>query len=401
MSARSRWIHSVCRLFSRSKDRLKHARPSNATPNNTVDPQRLRNSLAVRQSLGEAELAIGQPDHATAEHALARAATLGASADQVAPLSARVALMQAQTYRAMRLIECANPRVPAVRLLTNLIRLSAGQRTRAELDLGQWVAEADCPTEAVTLRAWLWMIEGHTDAAQRLLSRDEMENDPVARQLRLTIKMQTGHAADRRDVTDLLHRFSDEAITDRWADSLTLGQRRQADEVPLDRVELLAVELAAQPLAIRTLVEAQRYRPEADRIALIRRALLRIVDDLPEPLTAIEAIAQLAHLAGDNDDAFRWVQRGLKLAPYSAKLALLLNTIESDRDTNTARGISGRSALEHVAEAQPTWPDVQIALADRYRRDDLPAHAVEHLYRWLMRDPDQPQATAMLKEMAA
>ncbi len=360
-----------------------------------------RRRLAVRQAIGEARLALSHHDTTAAQHAIARARTIDPANRQLPLLAAAAALRQGHAYQALHLVESADAQHAPTRLMANLVRLSAGQRYAAWLDLSDWAACDGCPPQARVLLAWLYCEEGRPDAAQRTLAEVDTEHEPLARQLAMLIGMRhDGAAPTRRDMADLLHRFGDDPATEWFGRSLGLGRRRSSGEVPVNVVEQLADELLSEPGVIPTLVAAQRRRPEPDRVALIRRALVRIVDDLPEPIVAVEALAELSRLAADRDDALRWVQRGLNLAPYSAKLALMLDELERAGANDEPR-ISPRVALERVATLRPNWADVQHALAHRYNHDGLDTLAVEHLFRWLMREPGHPLATAALEELAA
>lgn len=359
-----------------------------------------RKRLAVRQAIGEARLALTHNDTAAAQHAIARARGIDPANRQLPLLAAAAALREGRAYHALHLVESADPHHAPTRLMTNLVRLSAGQRHAAWLDLSGWAADHGCPAQARVMLAWLYCAEGRHDDARRALRQVDDTHEPIAKQLAMLLDLEDGAAPPRRDVAELLHRYGDDPTTEWFARSLGLGRRRSSDEVPLNMVEQLADELLAEPGVIPTLTAAQRRQCEPDRVALLRRALVRIVNELPEPIVALEALAELSRLAGDLDDAVRWVQRGLQVAPYSAKLALMLDQLDLD-DSVDGLAANPRVALERVASLRPNWADVQHALAHRYHHDGLNTHAVEHLYRWLMREPGHPLATEALEELAA
>ena len=85
--------------------------------------------------------------------------------------------------------------------------------------------------------------------------------------------------------------------------------RETSIEPSHELVERLTEQLAARPQLAPTLVRALREEPNAPRIRLLRRALVRLVDTLTQPMAAIESLADLAEIAGDRDDAARWARR--------------------------------------------------------------------------------------------
>jgi hypothetical protein len=114
-------------------------------------------------------------------------------------------------------------------------------------------------------------------------------------------------------------------------------------------------------------------------------------------LMICQAMAQLALLADDADDARRWAHRGLRVDPYSASLALVLARITDD----PAVGPPTHAILTAVAEAFPLYPDLQAALIRRDKAEGRDDDARRRLSLWLDRQPDHPLARQVQQELAA
>jgi tetratricopeptide (TPR) repeat protein len=206
-------------------------------------------------------------------------------------------------------------------------------------------------------------------------------------------------AAAQRHATMLAHRFAHHQATASMLRSLGLSRQIDPAAVPLEMVDELAGQLLSRPHVIGSLIVAQKLKPNPARIELLRRALVRIVDDLAEPVEAMAGLGRLALLAGDRDEARRWARRGLKLQPLDVRLALLLNeAVEQPVDAGDEPILD---TMQRIAAARPGYPDVQRALIDRYHQAGRDHHARAHLQAWLDNQPDQPLAEQTRKELAA
>jgi len=209
------------------------------------------------------------------------------------------------------------------------------------------------------------------------------------------IDRQTGLRDTARQFAAIMaHRLSHHEPTRAFERLMGLGDLVPT-VVPVEMIDQLAAELLDQPDVIASLVAAQKCRMQSQRVELLRRALARIVDDLPRSLDAVVALAELSLLADDVDDARRWARRGLRADPYHAKLALILDQTErraglalspKPRQSESFPGASAalgssalgsgtlgsgsssdeaRPALRRVADRYPDYRDVRAAL-DRH-----------------------------------
>lgn len=360
-----------------------------------------RRQLIESRAVAMARLALSGGNPAAAEQALERAKAHGCCSPRVTQLAARIALQHGEAARAMAIIESADRSHADTELTYQLTRCMVGERDGALLDLISWSRRDDCPPMALVLAAWLCSERGDHDGAQKLIGDPRVARHAMARQLAIALHIcQAGQLPSDEAMIGLLYNCHGHADSDLFARTLGLRRRRSAQHVPLDLVERLAGELVTDPQVIPTLVAGQRLRPRGDRLSLIRRALVRVVDELPRPIIAVEALAELARLAGDVDDAWRWAKRGLRLDAYNARLAMLASELVGVEEADAQPRIA-REALQRITGVQPDWPDVRRALAARCRDDGDASLAIEHLYRLLIDRPNDPAATAMLTELAA
>jgi len=116
------------------------------------------------------------------------------------------------------------------------------------------------------------------------------------------------------------------------------------------------------------LVVALKYAPQTRPISLLRGALARVTRDFqedPQMPRLCQALAELALLIGDEDDARRWAHRGLRLEPFNATLSLVLAQITDD----TTVGPAATEMLKRVSLKFPQYPDVAAALERRQELD--------------------------------
>jgi tetratricopeptide (TPR) repeat protein len=311
------------------------------------------------------------------------------------------ALRKADAAEALAILDAEPLASARLRLLHQVVRMRAGQLAQAHLELHGWSRQPGCPALARVLLAWLDVQAGDTQGARRALHRN-LEQYGDADTLMMLMLMDLAEdlpAAAQRHATMLAHRFAHHQATASMLRSLGLSRQIDPAAVPLEMVDELAGQLLSRPHVIGSLIVAQKLKPNPARIELLRRALVRIVDDLAEPVEAMAGLGRLALLAGDRDEARRWARRGLKLQPLDVRLALLLNeAVEQPVDAGDEPILD---TMQRIAAARPGYPDVQRALIDRYHQAGRDHHARAHLQAWLDNQPDQPLAEQTRKELAA
>lgn len=355
--------------------------------------------LVIEEATTAIHRALERHDHPAAGRAIAQALRIDAANPRLAELRAWYHLDLEQPQLALDILEAVPSPSPQLKLLLQLVRLLAGGKAKAHLELNAWARQDDCLPAARVLLAALDAEAGHTGEALAVLNADaELATDPRACCLQVLLERSRDLSqAARRAGTMLLRRFGRHQHVTRVLGSLDLARCSEAT-VPIEMIGQLAEELRDQPHVIESLVVAQQCQPQPLRIELLRRAIARIVDQLPEPLTALEALATLAHLAGDPDEAMRWARRGMKIAPMNVRLALLADELEN-KAADPSLDLS--STLRRLAEAHPGYPDVQRALIHRYQRRHN-RHAVLHyLARWQQAQPDHPLLHRTRQEVAA
>lgn len=278
----------------------------------------------------------------------------------------------------------------------------SGRRAQAELELYAWRRGDDCPPKAVVLLAALFAQRGQFGDALGILDNvGQADACAWVDQLRFVLLLETGHATEARVAAKRLHhRHGNDPAVARWLELLVMSPG-VAEAVPDVAVEQLVDELSQHWNVITSLVLAQQVSPDAQTIALLRRAIAVIMrdmlDDASHTAVLCQALAELAFLAGDVDDARRWAHRGLKANPYAAPLAIIVARIEDD----AAVGPAAATVLARVAEAHPHYPDLRAAVIRREHDDGRTNSARMLLGRWLQQEPDHPIAAALGQEMAA
>ncbi|MHB1158157.1 MAG: tetratricopeptide repeat protein [Phycisphaerales bacterium] len=338
--------------------------------------------LVVREACEAAFAALARNDIAPAQRLVEHARGLDPAHPDVIRARALIALQTNQPLLAVDLLERDNSSLASMRLLLQLARLQAGRREAAHLDLHAWSRLESCPPQARQLLAWLELQSADTHAARAALQRNlRHQLDPAGIQMLWLIDRQTGLRDTARQFAAVMaHRLPHHEPTRAFQRLMGLGDRVPT-LVPVEMIDQLAAELLDQPDVIASLVAAQKCRMQSQRVELLRRALARIVDDLPQSLDAVVALAELSLLADDADDARRWAQRGLRADPYHAKLALILDDAErrapapissKPRQSESFPGASAalgsseaRPALRRVADRYPDYRDVRAALARR------------------------------------
>lgn len=249
-----------------------------------------------------------------------------------------------------------------------------GQAAAAELELASWRRASNCPAGAKVLLAAMRARRGELRDAREALGDlrklDTHALSPDLAKLLIAVDTLLKDDAEAAYATRLLHHHhGHEPSVSRW---LAVSDAPGVSELP-DTMHAKATQLAEE-LALRfdlipTLVFAQKTRPTTARLSLLRSVLLRLVgpnaNETSRQLTLCRALAQLAQLAGDEDEARRWAHRGLTLDPYCATLAMVLSWVPDDANT----GQPAADVLVRVHAAHPDYPDVAEAL-DRRRGDD-------------------------------
>jgi hypothetical protein len=296
------------------------------------------------------------------------------------------------------------PIEPAAERLARLAReCLTGNLAGAELGLNAWSRDADCPDTARVLLAALFTRRGKPEDARAVLHRRDATApgaDPALLQM-LIANLVAADLTDaaRRLVGRLYHAHGDDAAIALWLQIMEVPGAADMPALPDVRIERLAAELAARPGVIPSLVAAQHVAPIAADVAMLRSALGLAAKELDADarwMSAVcQAMAELALLADDRDDARRWAHRGLKRNPYSAALALVLGRVEDD----PAVGPPAARVLRDAVAAHPQYPDLRAALIRREQVEGRRETARLHLADWLRREPDHPLAREMARKL--
>lgn len=365
--------------------------------------------LVVVRTCGEARLALmrGRLDEAAA--CIERAKAVDATHPELPELIARLHLARGELADARDTLERSSAGQVRRQLLRLVLVMQSGDAAAAHLELNQWTRRPDCPPTAAALAAWVGWQSGDTDAARRILARTLRDrDDSLCLRLATLIEHEAGQpVAMNTHLSRLRQRFGHRPRARAFVRAVDIDADRNDQSLTIDLIDQLAGELLASPDVIPTLVAAQRWARRADRIELLRRAIGRVVDDVPEPYEALEALAELAVFAGDLDAAQRWARRGLAIKPMSAKLALILDQVDCALTPADApspahsAAVGSLGVLRRVAEAHPHYADVQQALYHRYHRAGMAVLADRHLEQWMQRQPNHPIAHQLAQEAAA
>lgn len=247
-----------------------------------------------------------------------------------------------------------------------------GRLAEAELELHAWCRQ-DGPVAARVMLAALLARREAFDAARQVLGSPERQQpqDMDAEQAKLTIAVLISSGLDdhaRRLSAWLYHLHGDDPTVAQWIAVMDVPGLTALPAVPDATVERLSDELSAQPDTVPSLVYALKHAPRTRPISLLRAAVARMTrqfEGQPEMPKLTQALAELAHLIGDEEDARRWAHKGLRLDPFNATLALLLGNLEDDE----AVGPTAQQTLKRVAMKFPQYPDVQKAYKNRVELD--------------------------------
>lgn len=279
-----------------------------------------------------------------------------------------------------------------------------GNLAAAELELYAWHRQSDCPSEASLLLACLLARRGQRESARQILwTIGQKPGDQEARsqQVRISLLIQDGyHDAAKRQAWHYHHHQGHHHDTALWLQAMEVPGQPVTQELPQSVVDSLAMQLLDHWRLLATLVAAQRISPDPQQIRLLRAAGLRCHRDMNEQRAGYHlclAMADLAMLVHDGDDARRWAYRGLKLEPYSAELALILGQLEDD----PSFGPSAADVLAQAVEAHPKYPDLKAALIRREMALGKTQEARRRLQQWIEQEPSHPVAMRLVREIAA
>ncbi len=257
----------------------------------------------------------------------AEAAPLAARSARLTAVVARLRLSQGDPETALRLIEACRPRSASLRLLRATCQVLLGQRTEASLDLLRWSRQSGAPLEARMMLALMERDRDGTMSLQALQRNLHQMEDPRTIEALLLLSVlrrrpqQTEAWAGRLATGSV---GSDEAPVARiMLESLGMSSAAVAEGHTADEVAALAMEMIALERAIPVLTEAQRRRPHAPTIRLLRRAVELSLPDLADQGTALHSMARLSLLLGERREAREYAERGRAANPMSAALAIL------------------------------------------------------------------------------
>ena len=292
----------------------------------------------------------------------------------------------------------------SARKLARLSRwCSSSRRDAAEIELLDWQRSADCPAQAIALLAGLFLQTNRETEALALLDSHlsgEHAGEAILlcqwiASLTITRDARAGEA-----IGALYREHGNDPAVMRWLATLHAPAIKRLPKVPDATIDQLAGELLDHLDTIPSLVAAQRIVRDPRMIAMLRGAatkMLRDLDDDRSMLTACHALADLAMLADDHDDARRWAHRGLRIDPYAAGLAIILSRIADD----TAIGPPASAVLKEAVNAHPKYPDLRAALIRREMSEGRTEVARRRLHQWLQREPNQRMALRLQQELAA
>lgn len=247
-----------------------------------------------------------------------------------------------------------------------------GRLAEAELELHDWCRK-DAPVEARVLLAALLARRDDFDAAREILG-DPQRTQPQTmnpEQAKLAVAVLIGSGQEdsaRRLSAWLYHLHGDNEQIAQWVAVMDVPGLTALPAVPDATVERLADELTSQPDTVLSLVYAMKQAPRTRPISLLRAAIARMTREFhgqAEMPTLTQALADLAFLIGDEEDARRWAHKTLRLDPYNASMALLLGNLPDDE----AVGPTAQQTLKRVALKFPGYPDVQRAYQQRLELD--------------------------------
>ncbi|MHC4994138.1 MAG: hypothetical protein ACYTGQ_03705 [Planctomycetota bacterium] len=287
--------------------------------------------------------------------------------------------------------------------LLALARYGSGDALGAHLGLIELDRHEDCPAPARVLLALLELDRHEPGLARAALRRNLAHgaDDLTCQALVLTELAERLPEEASQAAGFLAHAFALDGFQARWLRSLGLANRADLPNAPSDLVRQMGATLLARQHVIPTLMLAQKHRPHRGRINQLRGALGLIVEELEDTEQGYRCLGELALLAGDPEDARRWVWAGLAEHAYSAGLALLSDRVDEALAPDREGVRVTIDALRLALEDKPGYSDLRRALILRYRRQGLDAQAMRHARQWVDQAPEHPLAKQTLKEVAA
>lgn len=288
--------------------------------------------------------------------------------------------------------------------LSRLARWSvSGRREEAVIELHDWRRSDACPNDAIALLAGLLIQMNQKQEAALLLASSsnlQRNSDPVLLCLNIAMEVAGQRRGKSRLIEQLYREHGHDPAVMRWLTTIMGSTTKALPTVSEATINQLAGELLEQIDAIPSLIAAQRLAPDAQTISMLRGAMhqvLRDVEDQRSTLILCQAMADLAMLASDPDDARRWAHRGLRIDPYAAPLAIILSRMQDD----PALGPPASSVLKGAVNAHPKYPDLRAALIRREASEGRIEVAKRRLHQWLQREPNQAMALRLQHELAA
>lgn len=280
-----------------------------------------------------------------------------------------------------------------------------GQRAGAELELHDWARHEDCPDEARVLLACALTARGEREHALAILHQQvdlaaQQYSEDLGRMLVAVLTEADLTESAQRAAHQCFHQLGHQGQMAAWLEAVDAPGFGEHVSKPDAAIEELALELSSQFRLIPSLVAAQKIDPDTDDICMLRDAMMGMAPhahDQRETLTLSLALAELSLLLDDHDEARRWAYRGLRIDPLSASLALILAQVQGD----TAMGPAVTDVLGEVADAFPQYPDVQVATIRNALAAGQHTEARHRLNQWLEREPQQPLAIELAREIAA
>lgn len=323
----------------------KFRRPPAAARASGTAPTAVQNRLNDRALANALDRAM---DMGLWEHA----ERIAASAERIEPKTtrlverlARLCLARNRPEKALVIIETRwkSREVPSsVRLLRAACHVRMGERDRAHTDLLRWTRKSTAPLDSRVMLALLDWDTGDTHGATVTLLRNLRQlEDPRSLELLVLLAVAQG----RHEQAEAWSRRLAEATAFDGATGTTsllpcsvgMHEVRHTAAPTTEQVEMLAAEIAAAEEVIPSLIEAQRRRPRATVNELLSRSIADAMPDLARPVTGLEALARLALLRNDYDEARSWVEQGLALSPRSVPLQIVRREIDA-HDTGTDAG---------------------------------------------------------------
>lgn len=281
-----------------------------------------------------------------------------------------------------------------------------GALPAAMLELSDWARCDDCPPQAKVMLASALACHGRLEEALAVLhGRQDLAgqeyHEDIARMLVAVLTQADMTQSAQRVASHCYHRLGDHGDMIAWLEAVEAPGYGDIGRQPDVMLESLATELEAQFDIIPSLVAAQQACPNAQDISMLRGGLIRLAPHVSEPsrqLALAQALAQLALLDDDHDEARRWAYRGLGIDALNATLALILWQVRSDA---AALGPAPDVVLSRVADACPHYHDVQAAAVRCEHAAGRTDQARLRLQAWLQRSPEQPVAIQLAQELAA